>query len=48
MITLARNYAQTDVMLVGLVIYAVLGLASDAVVRLIQSRALVWRRTLAA
>ena len=48
MITLARNYAQTDVMLVGLVIYAILGLASDAVVRLIQSRALVWRRTLAA
>ncbi|MEG3151498.1 ABC transporter permease [Sphingomonas sp. ZT3P38] len=48
MITLARNYAQTDVMLVGLVIYAVLGLVSDAVVRLIQSRALVWRRTLAA
>lgn len=48
MITLARNYAQTDVMLVGLVIYAILGLASDAIVRLIQSRALVWRRTLAA
>jgi sulfonate transport system permease protein len=47
MITLARNYAQTDVMLVGLVIYALLGLASDAIVRQIQRRALVWRRTLA-
>jgi sulfonate transport system permease protein len=47
MITLARNYAQTDVMLVGLVVYALLGLASDAVVRLIQRRTLVWRRTLA-
>lgn len=48
MITLARNYAQTDVMLVGLVVYALLGLASDAVVRVIQRRALVWRRTLGA
>lgn len=48
MITLARNYAQTDVMLVGLVIYAVLGLASDAAVRFVQGRALAWRRTLAA
>jgi sulfonate transport system permease protein len=47
MITLARNYAQTDVMLVGLVVYALLGLASDAAVRLIQSRALSWRRTFA-
>lgn len=47
MITLARNYAQTDVMLVGLVVYALLGLSSDAVVRLIQQRALRWRRTLA-
>ena len=47
MITLARNYAQTDVMLVGLVVYALLGLTSDAAVRLIQQRALRWRRTLA-
>jgi sulfonate transport system permease protein len=48
MVTLARNYAQTDIMLVGLVVYALLGLGSDAVVRLIQARALRWRRTLAA
>ena len=48
MITLARNYAQTDVMLVGLVVYALLGLGSDAVVRVVQRRALVWRRTLGA
>lgn len=47
MITLARNYAQTDIMLVGLVVYALLGLASDAVVRAIQARALSWRRTFA-
>jgi sulfonate transport system permease protein len=46
MVTLARNYAQTDVMLVGLVIYALLGFGSDAVVRLIERRALRWRRTL--
>uniref|UniRef100_UPI0035CB13CD ABC transporter permease n=1 Tax=uncultured Sphingomonas sp. TaxID=158754 RepID=UPI0035CB13CD len=44
MITLARNYAQTDVM----VVYAVLGLGSDAIVRVIQNRALTWRRTLGA
>jgi sulfonate transport system permease protein len=47
MITLARNYAQADVMLVGLVVYSLLGLGSDALVRLIQSRAIRWRRTLA-
>lgn len=47
MVTLARNYAQSDVMLVGLVIYAVLGLSSDAAVRLLERRLLSWRRTLA-
>ncbi|PXA82933.1 ABC transporter permease [Nostoc sp. 3335mG] len=46
MITLARNYAQTDIMLVGLVVYAMLGFGSDALVRLIERRALRWRRTL--
>lgn len=47
MITLARNYAQSDVMLVGLVVYAALGLLSDALVRLLERRLLSWRRTLA-
>jgi sulfonate transport system permease protein len=47
MVTLARNYAQSDVMLVGLVVYALLGLSSDAAVRLLERRVLVWRRTLA-
>lgn len=47
MINLARNYAQSDVMLVGLVLYAVLGLASDFAVRWLEKRALTWRRTLA-
>jgi sulfonate transport system permease protein len=47
MIDLARTYAQTDVIVVGLVVYAVLGLASDAAVRLAEARLLAWRRTLA-
>jgi sulfonate transport system permease protein len=47
MINLARTYAQSDVILVGLVVYALLGLASDAAVRLLEARALGWRRTFA-
>ena len=46
MVTLARNYAQTDVMLVGLVVYALLGFGSDALVRQLERRLLSWRRTL--
>lgn len=46
MVTLARNYAQTDVMLVGLVVYALLGFGSDALVRQLERRLLGWRRTL--
>ena len=47
MITLASNYGQTDVIVVGLVVYAVLGLIADGSVRLIERKALSWRRTLA-
>lgn len=47
MVNLAINYAQTDVMLVGLVLYAALGVASDCSVRLLQGRLLSWQRTLA-
>lgn len=47
MMELARTYGQTDIIIVGLVLYGVLGLLSDGVVRLIQRRALTWRRTLA-
>jgi len=47
MMELARTYGQTDIIIVGLVVYGVLGLLSDAVVRLVQRRALSWRRTLA-
>lgn len=47
MIELARTYGQTDIILVGLVVYAILGLGSDAIVKLIGKRSLKWRRTLA-
>ncbi|MDB5446513.1 MAG: transporter permease [Phenylobacterium sp.] len=46
MINLARTYAETDVIVVGLVVYAFLGLASDLLVRALERRALSWRRTL--
>lgn len=42
----AQNYGQSDVILVGLLIYGVFGLVSDSVVRLIERRVLSWRRTL--
>ncbi|NMO37755.1 ABC transporter permease [Streptomyces sp. GMY01] len=42
----AQNYGQTDVILVGLLVYGVFGLVSDSVVRLIERRVLSWRRTL--
>ncbi|MFI2640165.1 ABC transporter permease [Streptomyces sp. NPDC018610] len=42
----AQNYGQTDVILVGLLVYGVFGLISDSVVRLIERRVLSWRRTL--
>ena len=46
MVTLARNYAQTDVMLVGLVVYALLGFGTDSAIRWTERRLLTWRRTL--
>ncbi|HSZ53233.1 MAG TPA: ABC transporter permease [Caulobacteraceae bacterium] len=48
MINLARTYAQSDVILVGLVVYALLGLTSDAAVRLLERRSLAWRRSFSA
>ncbi|MGX5832144.1 ABC transporter permease [Mesorhizobium sp. 43Arga] len=47
MIDLARTYGQTDVILVGLVVYVLLGLVSDGLVRLLERKVLSWRRTLA-
>jgi sulfonate transport system permease protein len=40
----AREFLRTDVIFVVLVIYALLGLATDLFVRLIERRALAWRR----
>lgn len=47
MMELARTYGQTDIIMVGLVLYGVLGLLSDGAVRILQRRALRWQRTLA-
>ncbi|WP_246829435.1 ABC transporter permease [Nocardia transvalensis] len=40
----AREFLRTDVIVVGLLVYSVLGLITDAVVRLVERKALVWRR----
>lgn len=42
----AQNYGRTDVIAVGLLIYGAFGFLSDIAVRLIERRALSWRRTL--
>jgi sulfonate transport system permease protein len=42
----ARDYGQTDVMVVGLAVYAILGLVSDTVVRLLERKALAYRKVL--
>ncbi|HZR52037.1 MAG TPA: ABC transporter permease subunit, partial [Streptosporangiaceae bacterium] len=46
MISQATQFLRTDVILVALVVYAALGLITDALVRLLERRALAWRRTL--
>jgi sulfonate transport system permease protein len=43
MIMEARDFYQTDVIVVGLVVYAILGLVTDAAVRAAERRALAWR-----
>lgn len=45
MMELARTYGQTDIIIVGLVLYGILGYSSDLLVRLLQRRALSWRQT---
>lgn len=42
----ARDFARTDVIVVCLVIYALLGLGADGLVRALERRALAWRPTL--
>lgn len=46
LMTQARTYGQTDIIVVGLVVYAVFGLVSDTAVRMVERRALAWRRAL--
>ena len=43
MINNAREFLRTDIIVVGLLIYAALGLITDALVRLLERRALRWR-----
>ncbi|MFE7872813.1 ABC transporter permease [Micromonospora humida] len=44
----AREFSQTDVVVLGLVIYALLGLLSDLALRMLERRTLTWRRGLRA
>jgi sulfonate transport system permease protein len=46
LMTQARTYGQTEIIVVGLVVYAAFGLVGDTVVRAVERRALSWRRTL--
>ncbi|MBF6299877.1 ABC transporter permease [Nocardia amamiensis] len=47
LMTQARTYGQIDVIVVGLVIYGLLGLFGDILVRAAERKALSWRQTLA-
>jgi sulfonate transport system permease protein len=47
MMSLARSYGQSEIIVVGLVVYGVFGLTSDGAVRLLERRLLSWRRILA-
>jgi sulfonate transport system permease protein len=40
----AQSWYRTDIIVLGLLIYGLLGLTSDGVVRLLERRLLVWRR----
>jgi sulfonate transport system permease protein len=42
----AQNYAQTEVILVGLVVYGLFGFVSDGLLRILERKVLSWRRTL--
>lgn len=43
LMTNAREFLRTDIIVVGLVIYSLLGLLTDAFVRILERRVLVWR-----
>jgi sulfonate transport system permease protein len=42
----ARDFMRTDIMVVGLLIYALLGLVVDIVIRFLERRLLAWRPSL--
>jgi sulfonate transport system permease protein len=44
MISQATQFLRNDVIFVALLVYCLLGLITDALVRLAERRALVWRR----
>jgi sulfonate transport system permease protein len=47
LMTNAREFLRTDIIVVGLVVYSLLGLLTDALVRGLESRVLSWRVTFA-
>lgn len=42
----ARDFMRTDIIVVCLMVYALLGLAADLIVRIVERRALAWRPSL--
>lgn len=46
MMSQAQQYAQSDIILVGLMVYGIFGFTSDALVRLLEGKVLSWRHTL--
>ena len=38
----AREFLQTDIVVLGIIVYALLGKLADAITRLIEKRALAW------
>jgi sulfonate transport system permease protein len=38
----AREFLQTDVVLLGIIVYALLGKLADTLTRLVEARALAW------
>jgi sulfonate transport system permease protein len=44
----ARDFMRTDIIVVYLMVYAILGLAGDAIVRTLERRALAWRPSMLA
>jgi sulfonate transport system permease protein len=47
LMTNAREFLRTDIIVVGLVVYSLLGLCTDALVRTLERHVLSWRVTFA-